>query len=159
MMSRLTAWYAALRERERRFVLIGAVACVLILLILVVLPVQRAAATAKQRVERKRADLAWVTAMAPQLATLQTAVPTSNESLVVLVDRAAREAGLSKALSGSQPSGDGGLSVRMENASFDTLMAWLAQLRERYGVRAQYATIETTNAPGAVNATFVLHSR
>lgn len=159
-MTDLSRWYASLQPRERRFVLIGALAAVLLLLVGVFMPLQRARTAAQQRVERKRADLAWVSAVAPQLTAAQASVPASSqESLVVLADRVAREAGLSQALSGSQPSGDGGLSVRMQQAPFDTLVAWISRLGQRYGVRVDSATIDNTSTPGVVNASIVLRNR
>ncbi|MGH8257162.1 MAG: type II secretion system protein GspM, partial [Steroidobacteraceae bacterium] len=107
-----------------------------------------------------RNDLAWLRSMAPQLAgalPAHAAAPL-HESLVVLVDRTARDAGIGKALVGSQPSGDGGLNVRFEGAPFDAMVAWLSQLGERYGVRADSATIDAAKAAGTVDATLVLHA-
>jgi len=90
---------------------------------------------------------------------LQVAAPPPlRESLVVLVDRTARESGLAKSLAGSQPSGDGGLNVRLDQTPFDTLVAWLSQLRERYGVRVDAATIDAGKDSGNVTATLVLHA-
>jgi type II secretory pathway component PulM len=79
--------------------------------------------------------------------------------LVALVDRTARDGGIGKSLVGSQPSGNGGLNVRFEQASFDALVAWLSQLGERYGVHAESATIDAAGMPGIVNATLVLRAR
>src|ERR1019366_9090800 len=105
-------------------------------------------------------DLVWLRSMVPQLAGLSaSAPPPLRESLVVLVDRTARQAGLEKALVGSQPSGDGGLNVRLEQTPFDSLVAWLAQLRESYGVRVDSAVVDTGHAVGTVNASLVLHAR
>jgi type II secretory pathway component PulM len=84
--------------------------------------------------------------------------PPLRESLVVVVDRSARESGLAKSLVGSQPSGDGGLNVRLDQTPFDTLIGWLSQLRERYGVRVDSATIDAAKGSGNVTATLVLHA-
>ena len=99
--------------------------------------------------------------MAPQLTGLRAGAspPPLRESLVVLIDRTARESSLAKSLVGSQPSGDGGLNVRLDQVPFDGLVAWLAQLRDRYGIRVDSATIDAANTPGTVNATLVLHTR
>jgi type II secretory pathway component PulM len=157
MMARLIAWYTALSERERLMVLIGGIAVALIVLIGGVLPLQHAASAAAQRVERKRGDVAFLRAVGPQLAGLRS-VPTLRGSLVVAVDRSAREVGLGRALTGSQPSGDGGLRVTLEQTSFDTLVNWLGQLSERYGVRVDSAVIERGNSSGIVNANLVLRA-
>jgi general secretion pathway protein M len=159
MIERVTQYLQRLEPRERRIVLGGAVAALLLIIVATVLPLQRSLSAAEQRVERKRDDLQWLRAMAPQLAGLQSdAPPPLQESLVVLVDRTARESGLAKSLVGSQPSGDGGLNVRLDQTPFDTLVVWLSQLRERYGVRVDSATIDAGKGSGNVTATLVLHA-
>lgn len=159
MIERMLQYLQAREPRERRMLLIGAIAAVLLLIVATVLPLQRRVAAVEQRVERKRNDLQWLRSMAPQLAGLQgNAPPPLTESLVVVVDRTARESGLAKSLVGSQESGDGGLNVRLDQTSFDTLIGWLAQLRERYGVRVDSATIDAGKDSGNVTATLVLHA-
>jgi general secretion pathway protein M len=124
------------------------------------LPLQRHVGAGEQRLERKRDDLVWLHSMAPQLAGLRTSgAPPLRESLVVVVDRTARQSGLDHALVGSQPSGDGGLNVRLEQTPFDGLVAWLAQLRESYGVRVDSAVVDAGTSAGTVNASLVLHAR
>lgn len=160
MMHSALQFLRRLSERERRMVLIGALAALLLLIMAVLLPLQRSVGALQQRVERKRDDLLWLRSMAPQLTGLQTNnAPPSHDSLVVLVDRTARQSGMAKNLVGSQPSGDGGLNVRFEQTSFDALVAWLSQLRENYGVRVDTATIDAAGAAGTVNASLILHAR
>jgi general secretion pathway protein M len=159
MIERITLYLQRLQPRERRMVLFGALAALLLIIVATVLPLQRSVAAVEQRVERKRDDLQWLRSMAPQLAGLQVGTPPPlRESLVVLVDRTARDSGLAKSLAGSQPSGDGGLNVRLDQTPFDTLVAWLSQLRERYGVRVDAATIDAGKDIGNVTATLVLHA-
>ena len=159
MIERVMQYLQGLEPRERRMVVFGAVAALLLLIIAIVLPLQRSVSAVQQRVERKRDDLQWLRSMAPQLAGLQGSVPPPlRESLVVVIDRTARESGLDKSLVGSQPSGDGGLNVRLDQTPFDTLVAWLSQLRERYGVRVDSATIDAAKGGGNVTATLVLHA-
>jgi len=155
------SWVSRLSAREQRMVLLGAVAAAVLLIIAVVLPLQHSVSAGAQRIEHKRDDLAWLHSMAPRLAGAlpsRATVPL-HESLVVLVDRTARDAGIGKSLVGSQPSGDGGLNVHLEGAPFDAMVAWLSQLGERYGVQADSATIDTAKNTGTVNATLVLHTR
>jgi general secretion pathway protein M len=159
-MDAILQYYAKLSERERRIAIYGGIAALLLLILAIVLPLQRHVGALEQRVERKRDDLVWLRSMAPQLAGLRSnGPPPLRESLVVVVDRTARQSGLERALVGSQPSGDGGLNVRLEQTSFDGLVSWLAQLRESYGVRVDSAVVEAGNAVGSVNASLVLHAR
>ena len=79
-----------------------------------------------------------------------------GESLVVLVDRTGREAGLGSAIRDQSPSGEHGLRLRLEAAPFDVLVAWLASLQQQHGVRVDAATIDAAGAPGLVNASLTL---
>ncbi len=160
-MMQLLSSLSRLSQREQRVVLLGGIVAVVLLILAVVVPLQRSVTAGAQRIDRKRDDLAWLRSMGPQLggALPSHAAAPLHESLVVLVDRTARDAGIGKSLVGSQPSGDGGLDVRFEEAPFDAMVAWLSQLSERYGVRADSATIDVAKSAGTVNATLVLHAR
>ena len=156
----MTFSYASLNEREKRLVLIGGVVGVVLLLLAVVLPLNRSVQRAQVRVEHKQADLAWMRQVAPQLASAGPTGdrPATQDSLLVVVDRAAREAGLGEALTSSEPSGAGGLRVRLDKAPFDTLVGWLGRLADRHGVRVESANIDNATEPGLVNAALVLHA-
>jgi general secretion pathway protein M len=149
---------AALPERERRYLLIGSAALALLVLLGVLLPLDRSVSHAQQRLQRKQTDLAWMQGVAPELAMTAPAPASSGESLLVIVDRSAREAGLAGALAGSEPGTQGSLSIRLEKAPFDALVGWLARLAAQNGVSVDSATIEKAGAPGLVNAAIVLHS-
>ena len=70
--------------------------------------------------------------------------PSSNESLIVVVDRAARESGLGQSLTSSEPQGPGLLRVRLEKAPFDIMIGWLGRLADQNGI-----SVETANIDGA----------
>jgi type II secretory pathway component PulM len=154
----MRAWYANLAERERRFVIFGAIGAAVLLLAAIVLPLNRNIAQARQRVATKQVDLAFIQGAAPQLAAAGPATGTAAtaETLVVLVDSSARESGLGKSLSSTQPTGDGGLRARFDRVPFDGLVAWLARLAQNHGVRVESAEIEAAGEPGLVNAGLVL---
>jgi len=149
---------AALSPRERRLLLVGAVAAAAILIFGMLIPLDRSVAHTQQRLAKKRADLSWMQSAAPQIALLPPAAAANGESLLVIVDRSARESGLASALSGSEPGAAGSLSVRLEKAPFDALVGWLTRLAQQNGVSVDSAVIEKTGAPGLVNANIVLHS-
>jgi type II secretory pathway component PulM len=147
-------------ERERRLVTIGGVVAVLVIVLGVILPLDRSVSLAHTRIGQKQADLVWMRRVAPELATAGPAqAGNANESIIVVIDRSAREAGLGSALAGSSPSGPGGLQVRLEKAPFDALVGWLARLAQQDGIRVDGATIDSAGTPGIVNASIVLHSR
>ncbi|HEY6484311.1 MAG TPA: type II secretion system protein M [Steroidobacteraceae bacterium] len=146
-------------ERERRMVTICAVIAVFVLIAGVLIPLDRSVSHARARLGKKQADLLWMRGVAPELAAAGPAhAHAGNESLIVIVDRSARESGLASALAGSEPSGPGALQVRLQKASFDTIVAWLARLSQQNGIRVEGATIDDAGAPGIVNAAITLHS-
>jgi general secretion pathway protein M len=152
----MRAWYSKLEDRERRFVNIGAIAAGVLVLLGVILPLNRGIAQARQRVTTKQVDLAFIQQSTPELQASGPAASASGASLVVLIDSSARESGLGKSLSSSEPTGDGGLRIRMERAPFDGLVAWLARISQQHGVRVETAEIEQAGEAGLVNASLVL---
>jgi general secretion pathway protein M len=153
----MRAWYANLGERDRTIVKYGGIVVAILLILGIVLPLNRNISLAQQRVARKQGDLQFIQGAAPQLAGAGPAANVSSaESLVVLIDSSARESGLGKSLSNSQPTGDKGLRVRLDRVAFDSLVAWLARLSQQHGVRVESAEIETAGETGLVNAGLVL---
>lgn len=161
-MQNIRVWFDGLQPRERWLVIGAAVLVVLTFIYLFVLePFYTAVAAQQERVAKKQADLAWMRSVAGDVIALShdapmAAAPT-GESLVVLVDRAARECGLSSALTGQTPTGATGIRVRLERAEFDKLVVCLANLQQGHAVSIESATIDRTSEPGFVNASLVLN--
>ena len=152
--------YDTLSPREQQLVKYGGIAAIAILIFGVLLPLDSSVAKAKMRVSKKQADLVWMRGAAPVLATMGPAHQDSNgESLLVIVDRSARESGLGSALAGSDPSGPGGIQVRLEKAPFDAMIGWLSRLSQQNGIGVDGATIDGAGAPGIVNAAIVLRQQ
>jgi len=154
----LVAALDARSPRERRMLLLGGVAVLLLIIFGILVPLDRSVSHAQQRLAKKRVDLAWMQSVAPELAATAPPPAASGESLLLIVDRSARESGLARSLAGSEPGGTGSLSIRLEKASFDTLVAWLARLAQQNGVSVESATVEKAGTPGLVNAAIVLHA-
>ena len=152
--------FETMSEREQRLVKLGAVAAVVILIFGVLIPLDKSVSKAKTRITQKQADLVWMRGVAPVLAASAPLHQGGNgESLIVIVDRSARESGLGSALAGSEPSGPGGIQVRLEKASFDAIIGWLSRLSQQNGIAVDGATIDSAGAPGIVNAALVLHQQ
>jgi len=150
-------WLANLSARERNLVYAAAaLAGIALLYLVLVLPFTSTSSKMAARVQQKTTDLAWMRAQAPQAMAAAGMSQTGNgESLVVIVDRTAREAGLGATLRDQSPSGNAGLRLRMEAAPFDTLVTWLASLQQQHGVGIEAATFDAAGA-GLVNATLSL---
>ncbi len=151
-------WLDNLSERDRKIVTFGGPVVLVLVLLGIIVPLNRNITSARERVARKQGDLQFIQGVAPQLASAgpSSGAAASGESLVVLIDSSARESGLGKSLTSSQPTGDKGLRVRLDHVSFDAMVAWLARLSQQHGVRVESAEIETAGEAGLVNAGLVL---
>lgn len=134
-------------------VTIGSVVVALLILVLgILMPLHSAVSNALQRNAVKREDLAWMQVNAAEVrASGGQLAENTGEAPVVLVDRVGREAGLASSLRGTQPNGNG-VRVQLEAAPFDTLVAWLGTLDERYGLSIETITVDRAARPGVVNA-------
>lgn len=151
------AWLDNLQERERRLVYAAAgLGGIALLYLVLVLPFQTATHRLAQRVEKKQTDLAWMQQAAPRVSSAAGAgAANTGESLVVLVDRTAREAGLGNSLRDQSPDQNNALRLRLEAVQFDAMIAWLASLQSQYGVHIDAAAVDGTG-PGLVNASLTL---
>lgn len=162
MVQELRNRFNALQPRERWIIVVGAALVLIVgLYIGVVAPFYSLVNARIERVAQKEADLAWMASVAGDLAALASqnpppAVP-GGESLVVLIDHAARECGLSSALTGQTPNGPSSIQVRLEGAEFDKLVLCLGNLQQLHAVNIDSARIDRTGQPGLVNAYLVLN--
>ena len=152
-------WLDKLAPRERWMVMGGALfALVGLAYALGIRPVYKARAEAAERVAEQRQLLTDIEQVArrfgPQSAT--AAMPTSSESVLVLIDRSTRERGLSSYLKRNQPEGADGVRLRMENAPFDELLLWLSDVQSGQGLGAVSASFDPAGEPGRVNVNLVL---
>jgi len=148
--------YDTLAPREQKMVQYGAIALVAILIFGVLMPLDSSVAKARTRITKKQQDLVWMKSVAPFLAAQSPAHQGNGESLIVIVDRSARESGLGNSLAGTDPSGAGGIQVRLEKAPFDAIIGWVSRLSQQNGIGVDGATIDGAGTPGVVNAALVL---
>jgi type II secretory pathway component PulM len=162
MPAAFSNWYSRQNERDQRVLRWGSIAAGVIALALILLPLQRNLSQVRARVTQQQADLAWMRQMAPTLAAAgpgPAAAAPAGESLVVLIDRSARESGLAQALTGSQPAANGAMTVRMEGADFNLLIGWMSRLVAQHDLRVETASITGSGTAGMVNASVQLHQR
>ena len=150
-------WYSSLAERERKLVLWGGLGGALLLLVFGILwPLHSAVASARRHVEQQTADLAWMRAHALEVRASGAVVQGAGDSLVVIIDRTARELGLGEAIKSTTPTSANGTRVELAEVSFDLLAGWLARLQEQFRVTVAAATVDAAGAPGLVNASLEL---
>lgn len=155
----LKTWFEGLKASERQLVVAaGVVLGIAVAYWALLAPLSRAVETREQRIERKQQDLAWMRSVSGPIQQLSASQPGANtgDSLVVVIDRSARQAGIASSLAGQSPNGDQGMRVRLENAPFDSVVMWLSALQQQYGIAIESASIDRTGKPGVVSASLVL---
>ena len=157
-MDAITVWFKSLEQRERVLVSVaGALLAIVVAYFALLAPFNKFVAARATRVETKRQDLAWMRSVSPTLQQLAASQSGARgESMVVLIDRTARQVGIASAVTAQTPNGEHGMRVRLEGAAFDNLVTWLASLQEQYGVSVESASIDRTDKSGMVNASLVL---
>jgi general secretion pathway protein M len=157
LKAQFQTWYAGLQPRERLLVACAAGLVVIAILYLLFFgPFAKALNTRQQNVERKQQDLVWMRGMSNTVRMSASGRTGGGESLVVLVNRTAQQAGITGALMNQAPQGDSGIRVRLEGVQFDALVAWLGMLHEQSGIEVDNASIERAERTGIVNASLTL---
>jgi general secretion pathway protein M len=154
-------WFDSLAPRERIMVVFGAgVVGVMLFWALVLAPLSSSVDKLSERVDAKRDLIVWMQQVAPRIKSAgpggDAAGDGGDGSLVVLVDRSARSAGLGSALTRNQPVGEDSIRVQLREASFDSMTRWLVRLKTANGLTLDSASIERGATAGTVNASLVL---
>jgi len=155
------ARWKALGERERRAAaLLGGFLGVALLYLLVWIPVQSGLSSAHVRLSKLQTQLARVQEQASQVERLRRApriAPTANP--VTAAEQAAARHGLRDKMKRIDPEGARGVRIQMEDAPFAGVIAWLVELQQQNGLRAESASFERHTNPGTVNARLLLRAQ
>ena len=150
----MKAWWAGLAPRERRILVLGAVALGLILAWVAVWePLLQGRSALRSDVARLSAEAVWMEQVADdvrrraRLEQRAPALPGAGGSVLTLIEVSANAAGLRSALTRVQPE-DEGARLIMDAVGFDALMGWLAELELRQGLRVSELMIEGQQAAG-----------
>jgi len=138
-------------ERERRLVIIGGAVAAVLLIFGVVLPLDSSVSKAQARIGQKQADLVWMQAVGPSSPPRTVATkPSSQKSLLVVVDRAARRGRAWAIRSPERAGGPGRLRVRPKKRSRHS-RGWLARLSSRR-IGVETASVDNARRARQVNA-------
>lgn len=152
-------WFEGLSQRERLALALGALAlAVMLFVILVWQPIVSKHGELADTLDRRTADLAWMTTAAAQIKALEgsasEAPVTDERTLIARVTTELKEAGLQA--DQIRPEGENRLRLTLEGVSFTAMLAPLERLRNRYGVRVREAAVESTDRTGVVDARLLL---
>ncbi len=158
----MNKFLANLNRGERRWVLGGgAVLLVLLIYTLGWLPFSREVTRLQDIVSEQRALAAWMEQAAKEARRLRglsagTADSRARRSLLALTDQTAKQAGLGNAIKRVEPEGQDKVHIRLEQAAFDDLIAWLEKLQLGHQVRIVSITIDRQELPGLVDVRLTL---
>ncbi len=149
-------WLESLEQRERSFVLAGAVAIVIALLyFLVWSPVQKRHSDVAADVQLWTSSLKEIRPLRARLegapagvTNTPTPVSSANRTPIIIVDETLRDRGLDRFRKRSQPTSSNGIRIEFEDVSFDELVLWLGELSTNHAMHVQAATFSRSSQAG-----------
>ena len=157
----LRIWYDGLAPRERRLVIIGAAAVLLMLIYFAVIsPVRSAHSRLLNDVQQKRQLLALINRSADRIqsATGGGGHLRPGESVFAAASTAIQSSPISGAVQRLEQTQNGGVRLSLSEVDFDALVQWLGTISRQQGIVATRATIQQGNDPGTVDATLTLNT-
>lgn len=146
-------WFAGLEQNERTLVAaLGALLAVAVLYAGIWRPLHDWSAAADRRYQHQLALLDWMRQQegAARAAAQHGTGNAGAGSLLTIVANSAAGAGVQ--LLRYQPEASGGVSVVLQNQSFNALIEWLGQLEQRDSVAVKQISIDGQSKDGLVNA-------
>lgn len=122
-------------------------------------PLLDRAETSKQMREAERALLERLDRVGSRMAALPAPRARSDASLLLLVNGSVRDAGLGDFLEEGAADGETRVRLRLLDAPFPEVSAWLAGLAVQEGIRTVSADIERGSVPGVTQVSLVLERR
>lgn len=134
----------------------AAVAVIVVFYLAVWEPLYRGAADLERRIAAERELTARVAALSAEAERLRATgggeIEGRGDSLLSIVDRSSREAGLADAVQRIQPEGGDRAAVTLEAAGFNRIIFWLHDLERRYGVTVSAVTVTRGDEEGTIQA-------
>lgn len=160
MMEKIKQFLDQLNERERRAVIIAAIALILFIPYEAAwVPFKESMNTLESRVDKQEKDLVWMqqhVSEAQELARESGSQAASARPVYGLIESSARKHFGSDIR--IQQEGKGGVRVMIKNTGFDGVMLWLDDLYYRQHVNIKEFTVDRQKDPGRVNATILIES-
>ena len=122
-------------------------------------PLLDRAETSRQMLAAENALLERLDRVGSRMAALPAPRARSDASLLLLVNRSVRDAGLGGFLEEGAADGETRVRLRLRDAPFPEVSAWLAGLAVQEGIRTVSADIERGSSPGVTQVSLVLERR
>lgn len=157
----MLVFWRQLKPSERTMLSVGGVILAILMLYLLLLePFMLKADEYQVKVASQKAQVEWLAQAAAEVKLLQPSKKLSGnrgarQSLLVLVDRTAKQNKLASALKRVEPDGTERVRVWLDDASFDDVAKWLSLLHSKYQLEIESAVFDKTDETGRVNVRLV----
>jgi len=154
-------WLNTLEKRERQIVIIGAISLLIMMFYLIIWePI-----TAKHEEQQlqnisQRQLYSWMNNASTEIRSLKSTGNSSiarfrNQSISSLADRSAVSSGIKPFIEKIDQTKKG-VNIRLKAANFDSIVIWLTDMQNKYGITASKVKIEKTATKGSVDAQITL---
>jgi general secretion pathway protein M len=162
----MMSWFSGLVPRERLVVTGGAlVLSALLCYFLVLAPLDAAIRQKESILQAQRSQMINLRALTAEYRSLGSAEPkkgsksTRNTSLLAIVDASGAEQGIKDSIKRLSPEGKDKVRIHLEEAPFDNLVVWLAQLSADHRITAESTTVRRGDEPGKVSGNLLLQRK
>ncbi|RMH21719.1 MAG: type II secretion system protein M [Gammaproteobacteria bacterium] len=149
-------YWNRLASRERLIlVLCGSVVLLVLYYFLVIDPLRTQSSNLATQIQAQQASLVWMKQAQQEVLSLSKSTGPQHSlqgSLFATVDRQATQYSLKPALKRLEPIGDDKVKLTFEQADFQNLINFLAQMQELYHVSVQTLSIQRGARSGYVDA-------
>jgi general secretion pathway protein M len=156
----LRARWLGLEPRERVMVTVT-VTCLALFIVYtaIIAPMTKSLTRLRTAVPEDQAKLATMRTQTAQIVMLKArgaSLSARSGSILATVEQTATQRGLRGAITRMEPEGSSAVHLQLDAVPFNALIAWLAELQQTHGVRAQSANFDADPAPGMVRARLYL---
>jgi len=155
LLNRIRDAWSTLSARERQLVTYGgSLVAVIALWLVVVMPIDREAKRLRLVTPEAQAQLIRMRAQAAAIQPLRgkaRSIPGPGAAVAV-VDQSATSLGIRKQISKLEGDGSQGVQIVADAVAFNSLIAWINDLRDAHGFRVESADFTAHTIPGTVNA-------
>ena len=152
-------WNARNAREQLLLVCLGVVVLGAIWFLVVVVPLQARVDSYREEVVAERALLESVNGLSGRMQNLPAPRARSDTSMLLVANRSLRDAGLDAYLEEGSADGDRRVRLRLSNAPFPRVSAWLAGLAVQEGINTVTADIQAGDTAGLVQLSLVLERK
>ncbi|HSB96484.1 MAG TPA: type II secretion system protein M [Spongiibacteraceae bacterium] len=155
LTQKLWARYEAAAPREQLAVRVLSVFfLVLVIVLSVMMPLHRFNADAIAALHAQQDTLTWMQANRASIGKAGSVTRKPGDSVLTLANQSARDLGIT--FKRYEPKGERGLSLWLEQVSFEQVVKWLDVLERDYGVIAVDFSASRRNEAGLVDVRLIL---